>query len=403
MNDRAPEGLRLAVFSPVPPAPTGVADYVAGLLPLLPDDWEIDLFVDSVAETESVLAGRFPVHPHGAWRQRHRERPYDLQIYQMGNNPVHAYALPYVAAVPGLMVLHDAVLHSSRVARHLAEVDLDGYREVAVQCRPDVGAALYHLVAAGLAGPSIYRAFPLCEDLVRASRRTVVHGEPLAAWLRDLVPGAAIDAVTHWHEVPPPDPERVAAWRRRLEVGPERPLIGTFGYIGRAHRLGLTIDALAGLAKEQDFRLVVAGAVDPSLQLEERARQAGIADRIHWAGRLPAEDFGALMRATDIALNLRYPTARASSGTMQQLLQLGVPMIVHDLVHLTHIPDRAVARVPTGPRQQELESLRRAISRWLAEPAARASAGREAAAWAAREITPAAMRDSYLAAISRTL
>lgn len=404
MSDRTLEGLRLAVFSPVPPAPTGVADYVHELLPLLPDDWQIDLFVDDAPDGAAPLvAGRGEVHPHGQWRYRQRDRPYDLQIYQVGNNPAHTYALPYVSAAPGLLVLHDGMLHGSRVAEHLARFDMAGYRSVAAECRPDLGDALGELVAAGLGGPALYRAFPLCEDLVRASLQTVVHGEPLAAWLRALVPGAPIATVGHWREVPPSEPERTEEWRRRLGVGSDCPLIGSFGHIGAAHRLDLAIEALGGLAGERDFRLIVAGSVDEALDLEAAAAAAGIADRVHWAGRVEAADFGALMRACDMALNLRYPTARASSGTMQQLLQLGKPVVIHDLIHLTDIPDNAVARVPTGAREQELASLRAAIGGWLADTPARKAVGAAARAWADREITPAAMRDSYVAAIARTL
>jgi glycosyltransferase involved in cell wall biosynthesis len=415
MSGEEAQELRLAIFAPVPPAPTGVADYVAELLPLLPDAWEIDLFVDQEpGAVDAAVQARAGIHPHPEWDRRRRDRPYDLQIYQVGNNTAHAYTLPYVTRAPGLLVLHDAMLHTSRFTDHLSRADFAGYRAVARASRPDVGRAIGHLAAAGLAGPSIFRAFPLCEDLVRASLRTVVHGEPLAAWLRGLVgPVAAlaesaasapiVETVVHWRQVPPADPARVASWRQRVGADDDSPLIGTFGYIGAAHRLDLIIEALAPLASRRAFRLVVAGAVDPTLGLEELAAAAGLGERIHWAGRLPAEDFGALMRASDLALNLRYPTARASSGTMQQLLQLGIPTVIHDLLHLTDIPPGAVARVPTGRRETELDSLAAVLDTWLADPDARVLAGRRAAAWAATEITAVAMRDSYVSAITRTL
>jgi hypothetical protein len=78
-------------------------------------------------------------------------------------------------------------------------------------------------------------------------------------------------------------------------------------------------------------------------------------------------------------------------------------VIIHDLVHQTHIPEDAVARVPTGTRDVELEALRAVVDGWLSDPDARERVAERAGAWAATEITPAAMRESYVDAIARTL
>ena len=89
-------------------------------------------------------------------------------------------------------------------------------------------------------------------------------------------------------EVPAAEPDRIDGWRRRLGVDGDCPLIGSFGHIGAAHRLDLVLEALGELAGERDFRLVVAGSVDAALDLEAAAARAGIAKRVHWAGRVAA-------------------------------------------------------------------------------------------------------------------
>ena len=107
---------RLAFCSPLPPEPTGIADYAAEVLALLAGRHEIDVFHGQ----ETVSAGAVPdgcgLHPAAELAGRHRARPFDLAIHQLGNGRRHAFVYPLLAQVPGLLVLHDLVLHHSRAA-----------------------------------------------------------------------------------------------------------------------------------------------------------------------------------------------------------------------------------------------------------------------------------------------
>ena len=424
----------LAMFSPLPPARSGVADYVSDLLSVLPSSWTVDVFgadepgsdASGQLASEHARAGEKGPHrrryAHREWARLHAERPYDLNIYQVGNNPLHAYALPYVTEHPGLLVLHDAVLHPSRASTAVDGGDLISYQLAASRARPEdgVGAALGELVAGGLGSPSMYWRFPLCEDLVRASRVTAIHGSVLAAWLRALVPESRVVEVAHWRRVPTGsvdrsdivDPTASSASQDTATAGGgsdpaassgDVVTIGSFGHVGAEHRLDLALEALAALRDRGRCRLRVVGGVDPALGLPELAEGLGIADRVDWVGYVPEHVFGAHLRSVDIALNLRYPSARASSGTLQQLMQLGVPVIVTDLLHLRDIPDAAVQRVPPAARADEVEALGVALRTWLDEPRLRQQASRAASDWARQAITPATMRQTYVEAVERAI
>ena len=398
--------LRLAIFSPVPPIPSGIAAYLLDLLPLLPQSWHIDVFTDAgvVADGGALNRGRRqPVGciPHTEFAAHHAREPYHLTIYQVGNSSPRAYMLEYVLRHPGLLVLHDGVLHPARMDAALAEDDLHPYRRLAAACREDVGGAIGHLVAAGLGGPALYLTFPMCEDLVRASLVTGMHGEISCGWLRGMVPQARTVPLAHWRSVASDD-DRRDRWRCRLG-GDDNVIIGSFGNIGAERRLDRILRALAGIDRGTAWRLVVAGRVDPRLELAGLAEELGLADRIAWHDGLDDADFVAVMDSVDLAVNLRYPTMRASSGVLHQLLQLSVPVLISDVLHWREYPESAVARIPPGPDESEAEALRSALQRWILDADARAAAGREAAAWAARHISPEAMRRSYLEAIAEAL
>ena len=389
---------RLAFFSPVPPLPSGISDYTVDLLAQLPKRWNIELFVGDA--TAGPVANR-DCWSHLRWAARHRQEPFDLNVYQVGNNVAHAYMLPYVLEAPGLLVLHDAVMNPSRTLCALASGNLTAYRRAIASSNKDSGRALGHLVAAGLATPSLYWTIPLCEDLVRASKLTAVHGELMAAWLRALVPGGRVTTVTHWRSVPEAEPTAVTALRS--EYGADIPLVGSFGHIGPAHRLESLIDALALLREQLDFRLLVVGEVDPELAVERRVRAAGLENRVVLLGSVPPDRFGLLMRTVDLAVNLRYPTARSSSGVLQQLLQLGVPCIISDLIHLRDLPDAAVLRISVASPVEEHRALVKSLRRWIGDPKARRRASTAALAWAEERVSPVAMAASYERAVNRAL
>ena len=108
--------MRLAIVSPLPPAPTGIADYTLEVARALAASHSIELFHDQSPVSSSLPAPAFRIDelpPRAALR------PYDAVIYQMGNAPVHDFMYDWMERVPGVVVLHDLVLHHSYARRFL--------------------------------------------------------------------------------------------------------------------------------------------------------------------------------------------------------------------------------------------------------------------------------------------
>jgi hypothetical protein len=74
--------VKVGYFSPLPPARTGVADYAATLLRALRKHGTVE-----------------PDAPKA-----------DVNLYQLGNNQLHREIYARALAIPGVVVLHDAVL-----------------------------------------------------------------------------------------------------------------------------------------------------------------------------------------------------------------------------------------------------------------------------------------------------
>ncbi len=181
--------MRLAWFSPFPPARTGIAGRSAELVRALrARGLGIDSFVHHVASDapDAVSAHDF------VWR--HARHPYDLVVYQFGNSSHHDYMWPYALRYPGLVVLHDIRLHHARAAALLRERRTTDYRAELAWSEPDVSPDVAELAVAGF-DSALYFNWPMVRPLVETSRLVAVHGTGAARELLNRWPHARVRSI----------------------------------------------------------------------------------------------------------------------------------------------------------------------------------------------------------------
>src|SRR5687768_12209095 len=106
------EAPRIAYCSPVNPAPSGISDYSEELLPYLGQYAEVTLFVeDGLRPTNPRLAQHLEVLPLRRLERELRRRRYAGLVYHLGNSPAHAGIWRAAQRLPGVIVLHELVLH----------------------------------------------------------------------------------------------------------------------------------------------------------------------------------------------------------------------------------------------------------------------------------------------------
>ncbi len=410
--------MRLAFASPLPPAATGIADYSAEVLALLAPFHEIDVFHHQETVERSRLPESCQVLPVGELRARHRERAYDLIVYQMGNGPQHAFLYDLLAPFPGLLVLHDLVLHHSRARRFLDSPEVRAYaadpanaakREsarVPLAAYADEVSYSYPAQADRLAqaqldtvGDLLPYAYPLFRIPVEASRLTAVHNEFSAAAVLEEVPEAAVARLTMAAEPLPASLEAAGALRARYRLGAHELVVGSFGLLTREKRLETLIRAVARVARAlPHLRLLLVGPVPDRDALDALLARAGLAERAVVAGRVPFEELGAHMELADLAVHLRYPTARETSAALLRLLAHGRPVVMSDLANFAEVPEKAVLRVDVADEEGEVT---RALLRLAENPAARTRLGSAARDFVRRQHSPARCLETYQSAIER--
>jgi glycosyltransferase involved in cell wall biosynthesis len=343
--------MRLAYFSPLPPQRSGIADYSAELLPALAGHLEVEPFVDEGVKVDPALAARFPVRGDRAFPALWEAGRYDAVLYHVGNNPdYHARTWRMLNRYPGIAVLHEPMLHHLVRGMTLGRGDLDGYAEEMRYAYGKTGESLARR-SLGTGIPLDAWSYPLFERVVDASLGLIVHNDCTRDRVLASRPGTRIAEVPHHLSLGEPG----EATRSSLGLPATGLLFASFGFITPAKRLDVALRAFARLRREvaPDALYLLVGEVSPHYDFASVLTpelSAGVVP----VGRTELPEFLRYMAAADVAINLRYPSAGETSGTLIRLLGLGKAVVVSNTGAFAEIPADCCARIDLDATEEEL-------------------------------------------------
>jgi glycosyltransferase involved in cell wall biosynthesis len=317
--------VKVAYYAPLPPARTGVADYAAALL--------------------AALRRHGTVEPHA--------RRGDVALYQLGNNQLHGEIYRRALDQPGVVVLHDAVLHHFFLGAlgRAAYIDefVYNYGEWHRPLAEDLWRARAH---SGF--DRRYFDYPMLKRIAERSRAVVVHNPAAARMVREHAPGATVVEIPHLFAPPelPPGWD-VIRMRQGLGVSTHEFFFGVFGYLRESKRLFAVLRAFGRLRQVRpDTRLLIAGpfvssdlarAATPLLNAPGIVRLPYLAERDFWRAAL----------AVDACINLRYPAAGETSGIAIRLMGVAKPVLLTDGEENSRYPQTACLRIEPGVAEED--------------------------------------------------
>jgi glycosyltransferase involved in cell wall biosynthesis len=340
----------------MPPESSGIADYSALLLRALRRHLDV-----------TVVKRGTKRPPRGV----------DLAVYHVGNNPeAHGWILDALRRAPGLVVLHDFVLHHLVAGVTIGRRDGHGYLDAMEREHGVVGRLLGHGVLDKRI-PPLWEArpedFPLAGEVLSLATGLVVHSRYVEEHARVAGFTGPIARVPHpaW-----PDP--------RVDPAPIEgdPLIGAFGNVNQSKRVPQLLEAFARLRSTQPAaRLLLVGATSPGFDLERRLQRLGLDDEgIVREGYVDERRLWSLMAACDVHASLRSPTMGETSGTAVRALVLGKPLVVSDVGWFSELPDDVALAVGMG--DAETAELTAALRLLAERPDVRRTMGEAARALA---------------------
>jgi glycosyltransferase involved in cell wall biosynthesis/SAM-dependent methyltransferase len=352
--------MRVAFFSPLPPAKSGIADYSAAVLEHLNRSIEVETFAAKPAAFDPAR--------------------YDVCVYQLGNNPYHDFVYEAALEHPGVVVMHEANLHHLVADLTINRNDWDGYvRQVGHNHGPEAEAYAQRYVRTRQRAPDY--SLSMMRSVLERSRGAIVHSDAVGSELRAQGFEGPIARILHGAWTAPVDR---MSYRARLGVTERAPLIGVFGFLKPYKRIAESLRAFRRLVRAvPDVRMILVGEAHPELPLKSLIEQMSLQPHVRHVDFAPLEDFNGYLGACDIVLNLRYPTVGESSGTLQRALGMGKAVIVSDVGSFRELPGDICLKAPVDSTEEDL--LFEYLNLLATRPAVRCALGERAREWAERE------------------
>jgi glycosyltransferase involved in cell wall biosynthesis/SAM-dependent methyltransferase len=352
--------IKLAFFSPLPPARSGIADYSAALLDELAKLVDVQAF--------STKPGHFD------------SRKFDAVLYQVGNNAHHDFCYETALEHPGVVVVHEANLHHLIADMTIKRGDWNAYMQAIEQEGGPAALEYAQRVRALEVGPD-YEGVPMLRRLLSRSKAAVVHSGCVESELRNAGFEGPVAKIPHGAWIP--EASRME-YRTRLGLDEVTPLIGIFGFLKPYKRIAESLRALRRLVRVQPkVKMILVGEPHPEFALESLIQSLGLAPYVRVLGFRPIDEFVRYMAACDIVLNLRYPTVGENSGTLMRALGLGKAVIVSEVGSFSELPDSICLKAPVGAGEEDhlFEFLNLLVSR----PELRRGMGARAREWVQTE------------------
>ena len=352
--------MRVAFFSPLPPARSGIADYSEALAEALRPLVELEVF----------SGGHMAFEP---------ER-FDVPVYHVGNNGYHGFVYETALRHPGVVAMHESNLHHLIADLTIKRGDWDAYLH---ECEYQGGAKALEFaqrVRKLEIGPD-YEGVPMTRRILESSRGVVVHSRFMQEELRTAKYNGPSAVIPHGAWIPQADRN---SFRHKLGLDELTPLTGVFGYLKPYKRIAESLRAFRRLVRlAPNAKMILVGEPHPEFPIESMIRSMGLSANVRVLGFAPIEDFVGYLAACDIVLNLRFPTVGESSGTLLRSLGLGKAVMVSDIGSFAEFPDDICLKVPVGASEEDLifEYLNLLVSR----PDVASELGRRAKAWVERE------------------
>lgn len=342
---------KIAFWTPLNPCKSGISDYSESLLPHLSKYMDIDIYVDGYHPTNDSIVDQFAIYDALVYPTLTAR--YDINLYQIGNSSFHEYMYNTLLNYPGVVVLHDYMLHGLVFNMTGAKGQ---YEEYLAEIAYNEGNDTRNDVATRLAkGKLNTYKYPLNKRVLEASLGVIVHSQWAKEELTQQGFAKPMVVIPHGVNLLSSNYKLRQDIRLKLKASSDTLIVGCFGRIATTKRIDVVIRAFARLhtVYPNSILLVVGGGNrDLVHTLNEQVRSRNLMGSVIFTGFATDEVFETYLQATDICVNLRYPSAGETSGSLCRALGAGLPVLASNLSQFAELPDNCVWKVDVNEYEE---------------------------------------------------
>ncbi|MBN2169479.1 MAG: glycosyltransferase family 4 protein [Actinobacteria bacterium] len=346
--------MRIAYFSPLNPIKTGVSDYSEELLEYLAGYGDVDIFVDNYEPSTKWLHECFNIYDHSKIYENHGSNNYDIHLYHMGNNENHSNIYRVLMDFPGVVVLHEPMLHHFVFSQTVGNNRLGEYLRELDYCYKSQRSEIVKTTLEDRDENSWYD-YPMINRIVDSSMGIIVHSEFARRIVLEINPRAHVRKIMHHSAPPRPDQMRSPELLRDIfDVKPDEFLIGSFGYITASKRIDVLLEAVARLKKDgHRVKLLLVGKRFAGCEPLRWIEELGLQEEVIVTGFVDTRTFREYLTIPDVFVALRYPSAGETSGSVIKTMGAGKPVILSDSYAFSEFPDDCCLKITPGGDEAE--------------------------------------------------
>ncbi|MHB2093584.1 glycosyltransferase [Pantoea dispersa] len=381
---------KLAFFTPLSPARSGISLYSEELLPALSKFYDIDVVIDENQSdiNENSLYSVIKVNEF-----LNAAECYERIIYQMGNSVFHDYMHEILEIYPGIVCLHDFYLsnyfrYKETLAgneRHWSDQLLSshGYKSIihrAEVCDDD--RIMYH--------------YPSNFNVLSNAIAIIVHSD----YSRKLAKQWYYNSrVLDWERIPllraTPHPLDKNQVRNELNISDNTILICSFGMLDSSKLNHMLIEALGALPKKSKdkIKMVFVGELggDYKITIESLIKTHQLEDVIEVTGWASDALYRQYLAAADIGVQLRCLSRGETSAAVLDCMNYGLATIVNANGSMAELPDDKVIKLDDDFL---ISDLIESIDKLCNDKEYRSALGKDAHLYVASEHSPEVCAES---------
>jgi glycosyltransferase involved in cell wall biosynthesis len=344
---------RVAVVSPLPPSPTGIADYTQEQIKLLLRDlnYEVDVFQELTNLEDQDLDVLRKLNLSD-FKQTYLD--YDHIFYHLGNSHFHEYMLNLLRDYPGIVFLHDVdltgwfTLHEDAhplEARYLNSV------------RSEHGSIIAAEILTQKREPESIRVLGF--EYIKNSPAIVVHNEEAFQIINTFLPNVSEKV----HKIPLVKEANSklksgSDLRSSLGIAESAIVIATFGMMAETKCDLEIIKTFSSFIATSETAVVMifVGQIEGGSYGTKILELARRHENIRFTNHVSKEIYVNYLEITDIAIQLRRKSKGETSGALLDVLGQGIPTIanMHGSVGTDLFP--AVYQIPDQFTLSDLEN-----------------------------------------------
>ena len=368
---------RISLWTPLPPQKTGIADYVSELLPYLDQFFDLEIFVDGSYSVTGELLATYKIFSYHQYLERAHAVAFDLDVYQIGNNTFHTFIYEQALKVPGVVVLHDLSL-SFMLYHEYAGVrnDLESFKKEFLFSEGQDALMQFDRLYNQGDNEGLMDFFSdhhMLRRLVARSYAIISHLDYCAEIAREKY--GAVNAYSMYLGSPDPTLELPGVSksdaRRELGIADGNFVMGVFGHLQPNKQNDVVVRALARIkTTHPNVLLTFVGELNRALNYDQYIadliRKHKLDENVRLTGFVTREDMQKYYLASDVIVNLRYPSFGQMSASLSRGIASGRPVIITDLPEWRFFSDDFCWRVPG--KDTEGKGIAELVSRLIENP-----------------------------------